>query len=82
MNVSLEEVTKDMKENAAEFVGISPEDLDVNKKLSLEYGVSSIDAAELIMLMEDNYNIKIPLDEATKILSTKDAIDYIMNNAK
>lgn len=82
MALSREEVTKEMISHAAEFVGIEPEELDVTKKLSLEYGVSSIDAAELIMVMEDTYEIKIPLDEATKILSTEDAIEYIMNNVK
>ena len=42
----------------------------------------SIDAAELIMLMEDKYHLKIPVEEAQKILSTHDAIEYIMKHAK
>lgn len=82
MALSKDEVTKQMREAAAEFIGIEPDELDLNKKLRLEYGVSSIDAAELIMLMEDNYGIKIPTEEAVKILSTHDAIEYIMSNAK
>jgi len=32
--------------------------------------------------MEDKYGIKIPIEQAVKILSTQDAIDYIMKNAK
>ena len=81
MSLSLEEVTTQMKESAAEFIGIESDELDVNKKLRLEYGVSSVDAAELIMLMEDTYGLKIPVEEAEKILSTQDAIEYIMAGA-
>jgi len=82
MALSREEVTNDMRESAAEFIGIEPDELDLNKKLRLEYGISSIDAAGLIMLMEEKYNISIPVAEAQKILSTQEAIDYIMNNAQ
>jgi NADH dehydrogenase (ubiquinone) 1 alpha/beta subcomplex 1 len=82
MTLSREEVTQEMREAAADFIGIEPEELDLNKKLRLEYGISSIDAAEMIVLMEEKYKIKIPVVEAQKILSTQDAIDYIMNNAK
>lgn len=80
--MNLEEVTKEMTEQASEFIGIEPDELDLGKKLRLEYGISSIDAAELIMSMEDTYDLKIPVEEAQKILSTQNAIDYIMNNAK
>lgn len=82
MAVSLKDVTQQMIETASEFIGIEPDQLDVKKKLRLEYGISSIDAAELIMMMEDTYDLKIPVEEAQKILSTQDAIDYIMKNAK
>ncbi len=82
MAQDLAAVTEDMKETAAEFVGIEPDELKLDQKLRLEYGLSSIDAAELIMMMEDKYGLKIPVEEAQKILSTQDAIDYIMKNAK
>jgi len=76
-----EQVTREMAEAAADFIGIEPEELDLNKKLRMEYGVTSVEAAELIMIMEDSYHIKIPVEEALKILSTRDAIEYVMANA-
>ncbi|MFA6093601.1 MAG: acyl carrier protein [Elusimicrobiota bacterium] len=82
MALAREQVEKELREAAAEFVGIEPNELDLSKKLRLEYGVSSIDAAELIMLIEDKYKLKIPLEEAKKILSAGDAIEYVMKNAK
>jgi len=75
------EVTEQMKEAAADFIGVEPEDLDLNKKLRLEYGITSVEAAELIMVMEDTYKIKIPVEEAVKILSTQDGIEYVLANA-
>ncbi len=81
MGLSKEQVTKELTETSAEFVGIEPEELDLDKKLRLEYGISSIDAAELIMMMEDQYGLKIPVEEAQKILSTQDAIDYVVKHA-
>jgi acyl carrier protein len=82
MGLNREEVTKEMREIAADFIGLTPEELDINKKLRLDYGISSIEASELIMEMEDRYEIKIPIPEALKILSTQDAIDYVMSHAK
>ncbi len=81
MVLNIEQVTEDIKEAASEFVGIEPEEIDVKKKLRLEYGISSIEASELIMVMEDNYELKIPIESAVKILSVQDAIDYVMKNA-
>lgn len=80
MALNIEEVTRDIREVAADYVGIEPEELDLNKKLRMEYGISSIEASELIMEMEDSYDIKIPVAEAVKILSAQDAINYIMQH--
>ena len=82
MGLNIEKVTEEIKEVIADFIGIEPGELDLKKKLRLEYGISSIEAAELIMEMEDRYNIKIPVVEAEKILTGQNAIDYIIKNAK
>jgi acyl carrier protein len=82
MAMDREEITAQMREAVADFVGIDPDKLDLNKKLRLEYNLTSVEAAELIMVMEDTYKIKIPVEEAKKILSTQQAIDYVMANAK
>ena len=80
MGLVREEVTEEMKEIDADFIGLEPDKLDINKKLRLDYGISSIEASELIMEMEDRYEIKIPVEDAIKILSTKDGIDYVMDH--
>lgn len=82
MTLDINKVTEEIREVAADFVGITPEEIDLNKKLRMEYGISSVEATELIIEMEDRYSIKIPDEEAVKIVTTQDAIDYIMKNAK
>ncbi len=81
MALSEEEVTRNVVEVAADYVGVDPGELDMDKKLRLEYGLSSVEASEIIMEMEDNYGIKVPVEEAVKILTARDAIEYIMKNA-
>ncbi len=81
MALDIKKITEEIREVAADFVRISPGELDLNKKLRMEYGLSSVEASELIIEMEDRYNMKIPDEEALKILTAQDAIDYVMNNA-
>ncbi len=81
MALSESDVTKEIVEVAADYVGCSPDELDMDKKLRLEYGISSVEASEIIMEMEDRYNLKVPVEEALKILTARDAINYIMKNA-
>jgi len=82
MGLSKEEVTEEMREIAADFIGIAPDKLELDKKLRLDYGISSIEASEMIMDMEDRYDIKIPVEDAVKILSTQDGIDYVMSHGQ
>ena len=82
MALDRNKVTKEIREVAADFLGIEPDELDMKKKLRLEYGISSIEASEMIMEMEDTYGLKIPIEEALKILSAQDAVEYVLKNAK
>ena len=80
MALSEEQVRQEVLEVAADYVGIAAEELDIDKKLRLEYGLSSVEASEIIMEMEDRYGIKVLVEEAVKILTARDAIEYIMKN--
>lgn len=42
-----------------------------------DLGVDSLDAVEIVMAFEDEFIVEIPDDEADKIQSVKDAVDYI-----
>ncbi len=42
-----------------------------------DLGADSLDLVELIMAMEESFDVSIPDDDAEKISTVKDAIDYI-----
>ncbi len=44
-----------------------------------DLGADSLDLVELIMAMEEEFDVEIPDDEAEKILTVQDAIDYVNN---
>jgi len=52
---------------------------DVVPKASFvdDLGADSLDQVELIMAMEEEFDISIPDEDAEKIASVKDAIDYV-----
>lgn len=60
-----EQLEKDISE-------ISPE-----MSFADDLGADSLDLVELIMTVEEEFNIEIPDEEAEKIKQVKDAIDYV-----
>lgn len=46
-----------------------------------DLGADSLDTVELVMAFEEEFGIEIPDEAAEKILTVKDAVDYIKNAA-
>ncbi len=46
-----------------------------------DLGADSLDTVELVMAFEEEFGVEIPDDAAEKIVTVKDAIDYIDRNA-
>ncbi len=44
-----------------------------------DLGADSLDTVELVMALEDHFGTEIPDEDAQKILTVKDAIDYVCN---
>ncbi len=44
-----------------------------------DLGADSLDLVELIMAMEEKFDIEIPDEDAEKIATVKDAVDYVNN---
>jgi acyl carrier protein len=47
-----------------------------------DLGADSLDQVELIMAFEEDFDLEIPDDDATKIVTVQDVIAYIQKNAK
>ena len=47
-----------------------------------DLGADSLDVVELIMALEQEFNIEIPDEDAEKIITVNDAVQYVTNNVK
>lgn len=66
-----------MKQIIAEKLGVSEDKVIPQSSFVDDLGADSLDQVELIMALEDEFNIEIPDEDAEKIRTVKDALDYI-----
>ncbi len=71
-----------VKDIIAEELGIEADDIKLDSDLSEDLGADSLDAIELIMEIESQFDIEIADSEATKIKSVQDIVDYLENLEK
>jgi acyl carrier protein len=63
-------------------LGVDENEVTPEASFTNDLGADSLDTVELIMEFEKEFNLSIPDDEAEKISSVGDAINYIENNSK
>ncbi len=61
----------------AEKLAISADQVTPEAAFTTDLGADSLDTVELIMEFEKQFNIEIPDEDAQKIATVKDAVDYI-----
>ena len=61
----------------AEQLGVKPEEVTPNASFVDDLGADSLDTVELIMALEEEFNIEIPDEDAEKMKTVGDAIKYI-----
>lgn len=71
------------------FVEILADQLDVDKdtitgetKISEDLNADSLDVVEMLMAIEDEFNIEIPDEEIENFKTVNDVVEYIQNNTK
>ena len=68
-----------IKELIVDQTGISKEELDLETSLMNDIEADSLDAVEIIMAVEDEFEIEIPDEEAERFVTIKDIVDYLEN---
>jgi acyl carrier protein len=66
-----------LKEILVDVLGVKEEDIKAESKFVDDLGADSLDLVELIMSFEDKFSIEISDEQAEKLLTVKDALDYI-----
>jgi len=63
-----------------EQLGVEAGDVQEGARFQEDLNADSLDLVELIMEMEDRFGLKIPDDEAEKITTVGEAVDYVVAN--
>jgi acyl carrier protein len=64
-----------------EQLGVSPDEVRDEASFQEDLNADSLDLVELIMSMEDEFGVKIPDEDAEKIVTVGDAVTYVVTNA-
>ena len=68
------------KKIIVEQLGVKEEDVKSEASFVEDLGADSLDTVELVMALEEEFDIEIPDEEAEKITTVQSAIDYVQNN--
>ena len=66
-----------VKEIVCEQLGVSAEEVTPEASFIEDLGADSLDIVELVMALEEEFEIEIPDEDAEKITTVQQAIDYI-----
>ena len=73
-------VEEKVKEIIVDQLGVDENQVVASASFIEDLGADSLDTVELVMALEEEFDIEIPDEEAEKISKVQDAIDYINNN--
>lgn len=71
------DVAQKVKQIIVEQLGVDETQVDDNASFVDDLGADSLDIVELVMAFEEAFELEIPDEDAEKITTVKQAIDYI-----
>ncbi|MBU2651703.1 MAG: acyl carrier protein [Bacteroidetes bacterium] len=78
----MSDISARVKAIIVDKLGVDENEVTPEASFTNDLGADSLDTVELIMEFEKEFNIAIPDDQAEKIGTVGEAIQYIENNAK
>lgn len=75
----MSDVAEQVKAIIVEHLGVEENKVTDSASFIDDLGADSLDTVELVMAFEEKFACEIPDDAAEKILTVKDAIDYLSN---
>ena len=77
----MSDVAERVKKVVIEHLGVDDDKVTDSASFIDDLGADSLDTVELVMAFEEEFGCEIPDDAAEKILTVKDAISFIEENA-
>ncbi len=72
----------DVKAVIVEQLSVNADEVKLESKFVDDLGADSLDVVELVMELESKFDVEIPDEEAEKISTVKDVVDYIESHKK
>ena len=79
--MSSEEVFEKVKGIIVEQLGVAEASVTMEASFIDDLGADSLDIVELVMALEEEFDLEIPDAEAEKIVTVNDVVEYIKDNA-
>jgi len=80
--MSVENVQERVKNIIVEQLGVEADQVKPEAQFVNDLGADSLDTVELIMALEEEFDVEIPDEKAEKIKTVGEAISFIEENAK
>lgn len=77
----MSDIAKRVKEIVAEQLGVEESQVLTESSFMDDLGADSLDTVELVMALEEEFDIEIPDEDAEKIQTVHDAIEYITEHS-
>ncbi|MDD3181474.1 MAG: acyl carrier protein [Alphaproteobacteria bacterium] len=73
----MSDIAERVKKIVIEHLGVDAAKVTDNASFIDDLGADSLDTVELVMAFEEEFSVEIPDDAAEKIVTVKDAVDFI-----
>ncbi len=80
MSTNAASTAERVKSIIVEQLGVAAEEVQESASFIEDLGADSLDIVELVMALEEEYDIEISDEDAEKILTVGDAVKYIQNH--
>ena len=78
--MSSEEILEKVKKIIVEQLGVADTSVTMEASFIDDLGADSLDIVELIMALEEEFDIEIPDSDAEKVVTVGDVVDYIKDH--
>lgn len=72
------EIEARVKKIVVEQLGVKEDEVTADASFVDDLGADSLDTVELVMALEEEFETEIPDEDAEKIVTIKDAVNYVM----